>query len=416
MVAGVRMLGVQIANGFSPEARVFADLLAHTDRSDLDAHVLVHKWPGDTQSAARFGAVSGASIYPFDFGWRSMASSRRLWEKVAARMRFIASLPRAVATARRVDPDLIYSCQQLWDCQAATYIARRLRKPQVIHLHCVVGPWLHQAVLRRLERCDHLIAVSDYVRGEAIQFGVPGERVSVVRNSMADRSEYSVRDGQVRRELGIPNGVPLLGIIARLDPSKGQADTLAAFSRLLKHHPDAKLLIVGDENPWSPGYERQLRENTAQLQLEDAVRFMGYRSDVPRILSALDIFVHPSRQEGCGLSLLEASAAALPIVAYAEGGPCEIIKDGVTGHLAATGSIDDLANKLTLLLNNPDRAREMGRAGRERTLQEFSPRNSAKRFSFALKQFGTGADGSRTTPDSASRELSEQYLSEVAAK
>jgi glycosyltransferase involved in cell wall biosynthesis len=388
MASDVRVLGIQIANGFSPEARVFAELLACTERREVEAHVLFHRSPGDTETVQRFEAASRARVLPMDFGWRSVAAGRSLRERVTGRMRFLASLPRAVALARRVDPDVIYSCQQLWDCQAATYIARRLRKPQVVHLHYTVGPWLHAPILSRLQSCNHVIAISDFIREEAKRCGVPAHRLTTIRNTITVPSAVPGQGAELRQELGISPTAPLVGIVARLDPEKGQADTLAAFALVLVRYPEARLLIVGDETPWHPGFAAGLRKLAAELRIEHAAHFLGRRSDVPQILSALDVFVHPSRREPCGLAVLEASAAGVPVVAYAEGGPREIVEHGVTGLMAAPGDVTDLAEQLGALLGDPHRAREMGASGRARMRREFRPAEAGVQFARVLGTFG----------------------------
>ena len=352
--------------------------------------MLFHRTPGDPVTACRFQEAARAKVLPLDFGWRSIAAGRSLRERVIGRLQFLAALPRATALAREIDPDLIYSCQQLWDCQAASYLARRLRKPQIVHLHYTVGPWLHRPVLSRLRSCDHVIAISDFIRDEAERCGVPAGRLTTIRNTIEVPEFAPARGDELRRELGIAPEAPLLGIVARLDPEKGQADTLAAFARVLPQFPHARLLVVGDETPWHPGYAAKLQALAVELRVDHAALVLGRRADVPRILAALDVFVHPSRREPCGLAVLEASAAALPVVTYAEGGPREIIEHGVTGLLAVPGSVDGLAEQLGLLLRQPDRARALGAAGRARMLREFQPAGAGLQFSRLLGGFGRG--------------------------
>lgn len=376
-----RLLGVQIANGYSSEASVFAGLLAQTDRALLEPHVLHHQWAGDLRSIEKFRDVGIAPLQPLDFGWRSMTPGRSLPAKARARLRFLAALPRALALARRINPDVVYSCQQLWDCQAATYLARKLGKPQVIHLHYIIGPWLHKPVLGRLRTCAHVVAVSDFIREEALRHGVGAEKVTTVRNTApATPPPDAGARAAVRAELGIAPDAPLLGIVARLDPDKGQADTLRAFAQARGSHPGLQLLVVGDPSPWHPGYAGTLGELAERLGAAETVHFLGRRSDVPRLLAAMDLFVHPSRRDPCPLALLEAADASLPAVAYAEGGANELVQDGVTGLLAAPGDVDALARSILCLLDDLGRARAMGRAGRKRIARDFQPALAGQAF------------------------------------
>ncbi len=363
-----RLLGIQIANGYSPEARVFAGLLG-ARAGAYEAHVLHHAWPGDAESPRQFSAASAAAVTCFDTGWRPGSRGRSPLSKLAAHARFRRALPRMLDAARRADPDIIYSCQQHWDCFAATYIARRLKKPQIIHLHYTVGDYLRKPVLERLLTADHVVTVSDFIRREALAHGVSPGRVTTIRNTM--RPFPALPPGTrlvVRAELGIPECAPVIGIVARLDPGKGQDDTLTAFAQVAGLCPDAHLVIVGD-GEMRPALEAQ----AAQADLGRRIWFTGRRSDVPCLLASFDIFAHPSRRDPCPLALLEASAAGLPVVAYAEGGACEIVAEGVTGLLAAPGDVGGLAERFGQLLADLARARRMGEAGKRRIAAEFQP-------------------------------------------
>jgi len=385
-----RLLGVQIANGYSPEAQVFARLLAHASPKILEPHVFYQKWEGDPQSAKRFQEASSAPVQTLDFGWRSVSAHRSFPAKAGARLRFLASLPQALRLARHINPDVIYSCQQLWDCQAATYLARKLNKPQVIHLHYIIGPWLHRPILERLRTCAHVVTVSDFIREEALRHGVLPQKVTTIRNTItaAPISEPGTRDA-VCQEMGFSSNTVLLGIVARLDPDKGQSDTLRAFAKVVGEHPQARLLIVGNETPWHPGYSEVLKNEARSLGLEKSVRFLGYRSDVPRLLAALDVFVHPTRKDPCPLAVLEAAAVSLPVVAYAEGGAKELVQDGVTGLLTAPEDVDALARSLTRLIGDLDYARALGRAGHSRIMSEFQPAPAGNAFAVLMDGFRT---------------------------
>lgn len=287
--------------------------------------------------------------------------------------------------ARAYDPDIIYSSQQRWECLAGTYIARRLGKPQIIHLHYTIGPWLHRHPLQRLLSCDHVVTVSDFIRGQALRHGIPAERVTTIRNPVSPFPPPSPgARGSVRTELDVPADVPLIGIVARLDPLKGQDDTIAAFAKIAAASPAARLIIVGD------GPTRAaLAAQAAETGLSDRIIFTGRRPDVPRILAALDVFVHPSRHEPFGLAVAEASAAGLPVIAYAEGGMSEIVVDGETGLLAPPGDIDTLATNLAELLQKPDTARGMGAAGRQRIAANFRPEDAGREFAAILDRILT---------------------------
>lgn len=378
----MRLLGVKIAFGYSPEARDFAILLRHRAES-YDAQVLIHDWPGGADSAGKFEAVSKVPVTRLDVGWRPNFDGRR-WRlaKATSWLRFFAALPRMLKAARAYDPDIVYSSQQRWDCLAATYMARHLNKPQIMHLHYTIGPWLHEQPLQRLLTCDHVVTVSNFIRDQALSHGVPPERVTRVWNPMSPfpPPPPGTREA-VRDELGLPSDVPVIGMVARLHPLKGQSDAIAACAELAPAHPAARLIIVGD-GPARAALEAQC----AQTGLRERILFTGRRSDVPRILAGLDIFVHPSRQEPFGLAIAEASAAGLPVVAYGDGAVGEIVSDGETGLLSPTGNTAALAANLIKLLDEPETALSMGAAGRERMAREFRPDNLGRSFSDVVRR------------------------------
>ena len=207
----MRVLGIQIANGFSPEARVLAQLLANRSGA-YDALVQHHEWTGDATSAEKFRQVSRSDVVSFDTGWRPNPDGRRhTLAKVASHVRFRLVLQTMMKEAQTYSPDVIVSNQQKWDCFAATYIARRLRKPQVILLCFLIGPWLGRSVLHRLTTCDHVVAIDEYARTDALSHGVQTDRVTKVLPPMTPLPGASPGDargspGGARRAVQRPTG------------------------------------------------------------------------------------------------------------------------------------------------------------------------------------------------------------------
>jgi len=381
----VKIIAIQIANGYSPEARVLATLLGARDDA-YDGVVLHHTWPGDTTSTDRFEEEARMSLARLDMGWRPNPSARRSFPaKVLSWARFQIALRDMVRRAAKFDPDIIVSCQQRWDCFAASAIAAKLGKPQIVHLHYTVGPWLGRSVLDRLHACDHVVAISDFIRQDALRHGVPPDRVTTVLSPVKPMpvQRAGTRE-EARAELNLPVDARVIGIAARFDPYKGQRDSIAAFARLAATDAQAYLVIVGSSLAAGGIPRSQLESEAAATGVGHRILFTGQRSDVPRILSALDIFVHPSRNEPFGLAIAEASAAGLPVVAYAEGAVPEIVADGQTGLLAPPGDVDGLATRLAMLINDPARGRMMGAAGRQRIAEHFPPGDAARAFADVL--------------------------------
>jgi len=177
------------------------------------------------------------------------------------------------------------------------------------------------------------------------------------------------------RTLNLPADSLIISIVARLNPVKNHAMLIDAMAHIVKELPQTYLAIIGD------GPTRHtLQGQTKQLSLEDKVLFLGDRRNVPELLAGMDLFVLSSLQEGHSISLLEACAAGLPIVATDVGGNAEIVREGFNGLLTRSGDAQDLADKLLLLLKNKSLREEFGHNARSWAEEEGSVTTMAKRY------------------------------------
>ncbi|MCB1917357.1 MAG: glycosyltransferase [Rhodocyclaceae bacterium] len=215
---------------------------------------------------------------------------------------------------------------------------------------------------------DHVITISEGIRQVLLDEGLPPARVSCVRSAV-DPAPYLVGCDRAafRRGLGIAVDAPVAAMVAQLIERKGHRHVLAALPRVLQPHPALHLLIFG-RGP----LERALREAIAAAGLASRVHLMGFVDDLPARLGCIDLLLHPADMEGLGVSLLQAAAAGVPIVASRAGGMPEAVEDGVTGLLIAPGDVDALAAATIRLLDDPALRARMGEAGRRRVLTEFS--------------------------------------------
>ena len=197
--------------------------------------------------------------------------------------------------------------------------------------------------------------------------GFAGNRIEVIANGIAiDRYATAIDRTKLCQELGLPTDRRLIIHVARHHPVKDQAMLLHGFALIAKEHPDVDLLMVGD----GP-LRGTLEELTYRLNINKRVRFLGIRSDVPDLLRAADIFALTSVSEAASLTLLEAMAAALPVVVTNVGGNPEIVRDGMDGLLVPRGNASACADAFRRLLANPDRASQMGNSGRQRVKEHF---------------------------------------------
>ncbi len=179
---------------------------------------------------------------------------------------------------------------------------------------------------------------------------------------------------ETRRALGLPPLDPLLGAVGRLSPEKGHGVLLRALPTILATFHRVGVVLVGDGPSRS-----ELEAETRRLGIADRVVFLGQRRDVPVVLAALDLFVQPSLYEGFGISLLEAMAAGLPIVASRVGGIPEVVQDGATGLLVPPRDPAALASAVIRLLRDREEAGRLGAAAARRARERYSLRAAAAR-------------------------------------
>ncbi len=189
-------------------------------------------------------------------------------------------------------------------------------------------------------------------------------------------------ESRIRRELGIGEGVPLIGNVNRLDPRKGIDLFLEAAAFILKEMPQVRFLVCGGEIAGHEGYERVLRQRAVTLGIANAVFFTGWRyhsRDIPEVYRALDVSVQcPVHPEAYGLANVEAMASGVPVVAAAEGGPVELCADGETAVLVPPGRPEAIAEAVLSLLRDPERRVVIGAAGRRRAEKLFDRRHCVK--------------------------------------
>jgi glycosyltransferase involved in cell wall biosynthesis len=220
---------------------------------------------------------------------------------------------------------------------------------------------------------DHWLSTSRY---NAAQVEARyGRRVQVVHNGVdVDQFKPLARETQLRQSLGLPGNARVLASVGRLVGWKGLRVILEAVSQLPQ---EVHYLVVG-EGPEEP----RLREQAAQLGLRERVHFCGRiaHDELPQVLAQADLLVQPSLgEESFGITLVEAMACALPVLASRQGGMTEIVLHGVTGELLPPGAVEAWRGAIAQLLQQPDRMRALGAAGRERVESEFTwAANAAK--------------------------------------
>jgi glycosyltransferase involved in cell wall biosynthesis len=302
-----------------------------------------------------------------------------------------AEIGKAVGTTARVRE---LAMRGDLDVGIAARLARLIRaeRPDIVHLHSRRGADLWGGVAARLAGVpcilsrrvdnpearwqvalkyrlfDHVITISEGIRQVLLSEGLAPRRVTCVRSAV-DAAPYlaPVDPLAFRNAFGLPADALVIGMVAQLIRRKGHRYLIDACASLRQSHPRMRVLLFG-QGPLREELEAEVR----QRGLADIIRFVGFRSDLAQWLGGLDILAHPADMEGLGVSLLQASAAAVPIVTSRAGGLPEAVAEGVSGILIPPGDVGALTQALRTLIDDPALRRQFGEAGRTRILTEFS--------------------------------------------
>ncbi len=230
---------------------------------------------------------------------------------------------------------------------------------------------LHTWVYSRLSRW---ISLTNGMRNSVLTFTrMPGESVDVVPLGI-DLQQFNPAKytrSQARTFFRLPQHDRIVGVLGRLDPQKGQEVLLRAVPALTRKHPNIHIIIAGDETAGEPGYKARLENICRTLSIEKRVTFLPFTNDVPRLMTALDIFVLPSYSETYGLVVIEAMAMKRPVIATNAGGVPEIITNGETGLLVPPRDSDALSGAIHSLLTNVRLRSRIIRSARSRALDRY---------------------------------------------
>lgn len=282
--------------------------------------------------------------------------------------RLNVSILRAARLLRGQDVDVMH-CHGGRDQVLAFAVARLLGIPHVLRTKHNHTPPRGKRSVRAYQACDHIVTVSEYVRGLLVDAGVDADRVEAIPDAVDLESFVPrPRDPQLMRSLGLDPDDVVIGNLSSLHVRKGIEDLLRAYARLRQgpHGARLKCLLAGKQcDQWRP--------LVLELGVEDGVVFPGFRKDVPAIVSLFDVFVLMSRREALGTSVLEALAMERPVVASNVGGLVESVTEE-TGLRCEPGDIDGIVAAVESLLSDPEHARKLARAGRERVVALYSDR------------------------------------------
>jgi glycosyltransferase involved in cell wall biosynthesis len=298
-------------------------------------------------------------------------------------LRALLSLIRIL---RRDRPDIVHTHAAMGGTlgRLATLIAfpLRRRRPVLIHTfhgHSLTGYFSSRTaqMFRSIEKAlarhtDALIAVSAEVRDDLVKLGVANqERFTVIPlgfdlSDFVDDTDRSTRRAALRAEWGIRPDEQIVTLVARLVPIK-RVDRFLRVAGLLAQRPETRFVIVGDGE-----LRHELVRSRDAHALGDRLLWAGFRRDIPDVCFASDVVVLTSDNEGTPVSLIEAAAAAVPVVATDVGGVRSVVDHGRTGMLVSPDDAEALASHIRALLDNPEDARALGRNARRAASKAFT--------------------------------------------
>ena len=233
-------------------------------------------------------------------------------------------------------------------------------------------PYLSRHFYILLERLcarlsDKIVVVSEYDKEKGLSEHIGGRNQYLLIPYGIDHSEFKAESYSLRKEFGIPSSVLLVGMIACFKSQKAPQDFIEAARLITSKSGNVKFIMIGD------GQMRgHVQELISRYQLQDKVILAGWRRDIPQVLCALDIFVLTSLYEGMPIVVLEAMAAAKPVVATNTGGIAEVIKDGEDGFLVTPKAPQEMADRIFTLLTDENLRKRLGENASLSVSENFS--------------------------------------------
>lgn len=316
---------------------------------------------------------AGARLHSLRLGGQVSGRGRRF-------LRLVRAIPRCRSRLYELEPDLIHAYLPEMSVVAAASRWPRRRPPLIVSKRNLVRTVARDPIYFPIarwtnRRADVILANSEAVRRDVLsKEGADASRIRVIYNGV-DAERFCPRPASetLARELLLPAGVPVVGMVANLHPYKGHADIVDAAVILRAQGLRFTLLFVGRDGDASRDVRRKVRE----AGLDESVRFAGPRTDVPDLVGLFDVFVSASHEEGFSNAILEAMAAGRAVVATAAGGTSEQIEDGRSGLLVEPKDPAGLALALTRMLREPELRLRLGAAAREIAVRSFSLERAA---------------------------------------
>jgi len=343
-----------------------------------------HSWGGLEQQACE---VSAQLQNRGHHVWLACCPGSRLQQE--AQERSLNALPYRVsgyfhpliwrqlsAFIKQAHVDIIH-CQLSKDIATLVPSMLLARRSTPIVLSKRVGSYIskkdpfHRFTYRHVSR---VLAISEVIRRNVLETTpMSPDRVRTIHDAIDTDlfSPSAVDRTRVRQEFGFAMDLIIIGFVGRFSPGKGHEEFLQAAQILHPAYPNVRFLIVGEASHGEEQYEEQIHRLCQQLGVGKVVKFAGFRTDIPQVMAAFDIFAFPSHAESFGVALIEAMAMERPVVSTNCDGVLDIVVEGETGIYVPPRNARELAEALARLIKDSVLRERMGKAGRKRVLALF---------------------------------------------
>ena len=373
----IRVLNVISDSNIGGAGRVLLNYLQYADRSRFETMIAVPRGSLLCEPLRELGGV----VHEVD----GLAERSYHKDDVRTLMELI----------RKVDPDIVHTHGALSGriagrrCGKAVIYTRHSAFPVPAKLKYPPGRWINKLVNEHY--ADHIIAVSPAAAQNLTDTGISRKKITVMMNGVAPLTRASDEEcAALRAELGLDPNVFTAGILARIEPYKGHLYILEAAEQLKREGRSFRILIAG-----TGSFENEVRRAITEKGLEHEVLFLGFRSDVAKLLSILDVQLNASYgTEASSIALCEGMSLGVPAVASDYGGNPWQIDDGEDGLIFPSRDSGALARALGRLMDEPETLRQMQKRAveifRERFTGEIFARNVEWVYLNTLEETGHG--------------------------
>jgi len=247
--------------------------------------------------------------------------------------------------------------------------------------------WLRNQLLKQ---ADVFISLAKEITQEFLNYGIAQNKITLIPNSV-DTTVFhpipSPKKDELRKKLGIKPDNKVVIYTGRLLETKGLPLLMKVWYKIITEHDQCQLVIVGGGSKDIHDCEEEIKQYVESNHLEDSVKFTGNVTNVDEYLQASDIFVFPTENEAFGISLIEAMACGLPVIATPVGGIKDIVNNRNNGLIVEVGSFTELYNALAYLISNEDLSRALGEGALMTVQNYYSRKTVAQQYTELFERF-----------------------------